>query len=373
MNRNQSTLFLASFTLLILILGVPGASFLDFQVYWEAGRLIEEGLSPYSLVGHWQYKYSPWIALIFGAVRSVASLEYSRLSIFTLNALAWSGWILFSFQIANAKKRLTSWSVLLLCLVFFKSILRDCQLGQINGVACLLLMPLLFLSPLKRTGIFQSLVSALAFGLSVHFKLMFLFVLPFLLLVGRWRAALLGLGGVLFFLGLPILFQSWAWTTQETLHWIKSLSTSSEILLGDRYNVSLLGFLIHGWGLSLTTARLVWFAALLFFLGFCRSLRNLPSTEIFALALGSLTIYNPLAWYYWTPLWAPALAILASKLIIQPIQKWTIALLFVIVSLWQALDSQLALHYGIPLAHFSFLILFVYFLGSSRRFPSYGN
>jgi hypothetical protein len=48
---------------------------LDFPVYWDAGKKSLLGQTVYDVAGHFQFKYSPLIALLFGKLFETVTFE----------------------------------------------------------------------------------------------------------------------------------------------------------------------------------------------------------------------------------------------------------------------------------------------------------
>jgi hypothetical protein len=271
----------------------------DFPVYWEAGRKAIASQTVYDVVGHFQYKYSPLIALLFGKAFSSFSFETASW-IFQKGMLAL--WALLFFRFSERRMTTVFW-----VLLFFGNALRlDLALGQVNALVIYLLALLFaslersedvgFQAPKRR--LLETLLFALLFSFAVQLKLFALILVPVLLLRREWSKLALGIallpalsiGGVALYSGVDFALA-------ENAAWVRSLSASTDELLVDPQNVAILG--TFGKLLGLTAGKALWLVAgAAFFVYLFRS-RVRPVRWIRNRSFAAIAFLNPLVWSYW--------------------------------------------------------------------------
>jgi len=283
--------------------------FSDWAVYAEAGEKMAAAQTVYDVVGHYQFKYAPFIAAVFAGLSRVFSLE-------TLARVNWAAELILFFVLlgfAGFFRQISEFSnrrfLLLLGVVAALALpLRDeLKLGQVNLWCLLLLFGAWFWA---HRG--HSLRAALFWTIAISLKLYSLIFAPYWIFRRQWKL----LGGVLFFhaiLNIGVV-AAWigpvgAWT--EHLDWLRTLSKSSLGLLESHYNVSIFkAFANYGGSHSLTLA--IWGAALLYYVkeswDFSRqrpfsesapSGNTAPHMSFFGRSLAWILLLNPLVWSYW--------------------------------------------------------------------------
>jgi hypothetical protein len=294
--------------------------FSDFKVYWLAGQKAAAHRTVYDVVGHYQYKYSPFVALLWGIPHALpgarfhwAALHYAACGV---------GFVALWFVLAYVTGRTRSYALWLVTLVVFGVGLRDeLKLGQANLWPFLLVLPAWFVGPhvaardrdQPARGIdWPGLLIGACWAFAIQWKLYALILAPLWLLrrrVAIWTGALaftlLTLGGALAVAHGP----AFAW--HENLRWLQSLAASSEELVVSKYNVSTLGIL-GKWSRHLGVppqpwAYLAWGGLLVawvvtLFWAERAAQRNDDRFRRFwaaSWAWAWIVVLNPLVWPYW--------------------------------------------------------------------------
>jgi hypothetical protein len=294
-------------------------NFSDFHVYWVAGTKAAQHLTVYDVHGHYQFKYSPFIALIWALPTHIRSaFLWSRLHYLATGI----GWYVFIYAFARAldpKRALPLWAAA--AAVFSVAIRDELKLGQVNLWPLLLVLPAWFTgrrAPHRREYDWEGFWIGMAWGFAVQWKLYALLLAPLWLIRRRPQVFVGAIAGTVSTLGIAMaIVHGPKFALEENLRWFATLTASSQELLISQYNVSILGVLgkvalaIHlpfgAW------AYLVWLAALA--LGLLalawgeqhayESQAQLrwfwPASFIWAL----IAVVNPLVWPYWQLLALP--------------------------------------------------------------------
>lgn len=263
---------------------------LDFPVYWEAGKKAVLGLTVYDSPGHFQYKYSPLIALIFGKLFQSLSFETASVVFQKLILLVWFGGFL---RIA----KMELWGVFFIVLFFGNALRLDLALGQMNALVFALLWTLFGSLERRKSWRVDGIFSVL-FSFAVQLKLFSFVLIPLLLFRREWRKFLLGLLFTpLFCLGGMMLFHGPEFALAENTRWLSSLFSSTDELLLSTTNVGLLGVAARAFGL--TAGKVVWLLSGIAYLVHLwrnrgRSVEWMRNRLFFAIAF-----FNPLVWTYW--------------------------------------------------------------------------
>lgn len=274
-----------------LLLQSPLTSrWLDFPVYWDAGKKALLGSTVYDVVGHFQYKYSPLIALLFG--KAFQSMTFESASWVFQKAMLF----LWLFLFLKFSRR--NFNTVFFLLLFFGNALRlDLELGQINALV-LYLLTLLFASLERESSWKKDLVFAFLFSIAIQLKLFCFILVPLLLLQKEWRKLSLGL------LFLPLLSiggvaatHGWDFAWHENQEWMKSLTQSTDELLLSEQNVALLGVTGRHFGLSV--AKGLWLLAGGGFFFYLAKNRGRPIEWFRNRLLYAIALFNPLVWSYW--------------------------------------------------------------------------
>jgi hypothetical protein len=303
----------------------------DFPVYWAAGEKAIAGRTVYDVAGHFQYKYSPLIALIFGKLLLPLSFGVASWVFQKLMLALWAGYFLRCTKLNFAHA--------LLLLLFFGNALRlDLALGQINALVALLLFGL-FSGLEARADKKRIFLFAVLFSFAVQLKLFALILVPVLVLRREWAKLaaslvflpLLSIGGVALHSGLDFALA-------ENANWIRSLTASTDELLVDAQNVAILGTASKLFGLSV--GKFLWLASGIAFLVFIAKGKDRPADWIRNRAFAAIAFLNPLVWSYWILFLVP----LAAEILRDPPvalwkkRRWALAAAALYV--WFAFMSQ---------------------------------
>ncbi|GEM_PF-2510269 len=283
-------------------LPVVGSRWLDFPVYWEAGRKAILGVTVYDVPGHFQYKYSPFIALLFGKIFSPFSFETASF-IFQKTMLAI--WVALFLRFSKRDYR-----IVLVTILFLGNALRlDLELGQVNAFV-LFLLAMLFTILDRPRNLREDVPFGVAFSIAVQLKLFAVIFIPLLIVRREWRKLLLSIFFLPFIsLGGVALFHGWDFALSENRAWLASLSESTDALLLSEQNVAALG--TFGKLLGLAMGKLLWLATGLGFAAFLWKNRDRPVEWFRDWLLFGIVVFNPLVWSYWI---LYALPMFASRL-----------------------------------------------------------
>ncbi len=327
------------------------ARWVDFPVYFEAGLKALEHRTVYDVIGHYQFKYSPFSALFFGWSLSWAGFQHAsvlfhKVSVFGLLCFMVCG----VYRVASRKKL---WLTLGCILVFGNAMRLELELGQANWIPMLAMMYVVY----SNSKLNWAKGLALAFALQM--KLYCVFFLPLLVFSKKFR--ILGWAGVFtlvltFF--IPGLYHGVEFTTQETLRWILTLTESSQGLLTIDQNVGVMGVLARmglsgGFGLIVIgILSALWiYTVYRMEMGASNELARRDSGYLVSLL--AVVILNPLVWPYWTWFLIPVLiGIVESRIKFAGKIALLIPFLF-----FNMVHSQWAWSYGIPVASLIMLYL----------------
>lgn len=294
--------------------------FSDFRVYWVAGQKALDHHTVYDVQGHYQYKYSPFVAWLWGLPHALPGKRYHWQTLhYAACGLGFAGvWYLLA-RALDRKRALWLWLGLLF--VFSVGLRDELKLGQANLWPFLLVLPAWFTGP-RREPLRRIDGAGLAIGalwaFAIQWKLYALILGPIWLLRRRPYVWLGALGfSVLSLYGVLALAHGSAFAIAENERWVRSLLASSEELLISQYNVSALG-IFGKWSRALgvpfgTWAYLVWalllgvFCVSLFFAERSAAQRDQPFLRFWSAswAWAFITVLNPLVWPYWLLLCVP--------------------------------------------------------------------
>jgi len=249
----KSRLFLvlaAGFLFLVLFLVKVQNEMHDFQVNYTAGYRLGQGETIYrpwkpdpgwENDGHWQFKYSPFSALIY--------LPLSRLPLpaakgvwFFFIIISISALASFSSKADACSPGPAGWAVIAAFLILGKFFLRELQLGQINAIIAAILMGMTALLVKNENGedAGRDISAGLLWGLAAALKPYAVIFLPYFALKKRWRTLAAGTVAAVISLFLPAAFYGFQGNIAVLREWLSSLSESTPVLLTSQDNVSLL-------------------------------------------------------------------------------------------------------------------------------------
>jgi hypothetical protein len=302
-------------------------NFSDFHVYWVAGTKAARSLTVYDVSGHYQFKYSPFIALLWSIPTHVRSAYlWSRLHY----AVTGIGWYVLLYWLAHRldpKRALPLWAAS--CAVFSLAIRDELKLGQVNLWPFLLVLPAWFegrRSPESRGFDRQGFWIGAAWGFAVQWKLYALILGPLWLLRRRPAVFVGAIAFTALTLGAAMtLAHGPQFALEENVRWVQSLTASSQELLVSVYNVSILGVLgkaAQAAGIPFGAwAYLIWLAVLA--LGLVAlawgeqvaldSSERLPWFWPASFIWALIAVVNPLVWPYWELLVVPLFAIYFAR------------------------------------------------------------
>jgi len=295
----------------------------DFEVYHIAGVKALQHHTVYDVTDHWQFKYSPLVAYLFGISFSKIDFFYSQILFTILIAVSWPYLIIKIIQTYSPHIRNNLPALLrtfaLLFLFLGNSFLLELRFGQVNIIPYALIFCFFLLyskiSPSEsRVKYYVKLLALSAlWSLAAQFKLYAGIIGAYLIFKKEFK--LIALTAVMtIFLDFALLGQihGWQFALQENLDWLKTLTHSSAILLNDPQNSGLRG-LIARIPVIEPLYGTVWMTGLVIFLGFQYLLRKRPPLTQLALNLSGVLVLTPLVWNYWNLLAIPTLLMIFDQ------------------------------------------------------------
>lgn len=386
MLRKKTTIIAASALLILVCAGYLALQltqwnqpvFTDFKVYHDAGIKAVQRHTVYDVHGHYQFKYAPFTALLFGLTISEMPFDTAKIVYY---ALMLGLWICFAVDVSTVCLRnfpgfrpsvLSIVACLALFLALYAVPLREeLRLGQINIVAIYLLFAFFVL---YGNGSRNLLLLSTLLSFAIQFKLYALVALPFLIFRREYLLVLcIFLSFAFWNLVVFAMYGGWGFAVSELHDWLTTLFTSSEILLVSTYNISLIG--IVGKHVSGFYAKeIVWIAGVLGMLFLQYRFRYAHFLISAAICLFGIVLLNPLSWPYWGSFLFPAALMLALhhvskghlKRLFSPARLLILPLIAFIVFTSNDINSSRA-HMGITTA--GHVLLFGWFLIVLLRNP----
>lgn len=277
----------------------------DFEVNYRAGARLKSGETLYRLEdGHYQFKYSPFSALLY--------LHLSFLPLTAAKAL-WFYLILISILLLVILcRRLLRPSqsslfyTLVPLMVLARYFLREAQLGQINAFLTLILVLMVWALVVEenRPPVTQRMSWAgILWGLATALKPYAVIFFPYLVIRKRWKPMAFGMIFLGFSLIFPSLFYGFSGNMRVLREWVSSLSRSTPALLDSQDNISILGLLMKWTGSQ--KLSLFIFAAVVFCLSLLllvlvlrgKGRRDAPVLDC-SILLVLIPLLSPLGWDY---------------------------------------------------------------------------
>ena len=326
--------------------------FSDFNVYWDAGGKAAQHHTVYDVEGHYQFKYSPFIATLWSVPTRFPGSS---------GAWKWLHWLATGsgfcfawFLLARALDRRRAAALwLALVWVFVVGLRDELKLGQTNVWPFLLVLPVFFTGRRRaaadgtQDGVdWRGLAIGAAWAMAIQWKLYALVLAPIWLLrrrVSIWIGAVCAT--LLTMVLAQALVHGWAFAIAENGRWLRALTASSEPLLISQYNVSLLGIIGKLTGTIDRWAFLVWalfvgaWVACLVWAERIASARHTIWLRLWsaAFAWAGITVLNPLAWPYWLVLCAPLFLVYVVKSTADGLRRtdaafWSVCALFLVMN-----------------------------------------
>ena len=297
---------------------IPNPTFDDFEVYYRAGKEAAAHRTVYNFPGHYQFKYSPFIALIFGKTISNFPLDISGRLYYCILVLTCVLWL--TRLIRNKSMKRTALSLplafMFMC-AYSTAICVELRFGQVNLVPLLCYGVLFSGLHRNRKKLGRKWFFVLGYGLlgSISFqtKLYALIFLPSLIFRKKFGILISILIWTVLLDGVFMATYhspSFAWS--ENFGWASSLTQSSRELLLSYYNVSLLGCLEKGTHSKLI-ASVLWQLLLVIYLLLCFLIRKKSPWRAFEVGCILIPLLTPLSWPYWSFIQAPAFLRLVEK------------------------------------------------------------
>lgn len=351
--------------------------FSDFKVYWLAGTKAAAHQTVYDVQGHYQFKYSPFVALLWsvpGALLHAKRQHWAWLHY----AATGGGLVLMWLGLARilAPGR-AFWLWLAVLLVFGVGLRDELKLGQENLWPIVLVLPAWFLGR-RASGArgfdAAAFASGVAWAIAVQWKLYALVLAPLWLLRGRWQVWLGAAAATLFTLfGVQALVHGPEFALAENGRWLQSLSASSEELLVSQYNVSALGIL-GKWGQHFGLSFGAWAYALWFGLGLAWAAvllwaereakrRDAPYLHFWSASWAwcGVLVLNPLVWPYWLLLCVPLFLAYITEASWR-VRDWALWLVLALFASANWLQNQPIVHAG-----GSFVAVLIWLYDAQRR------
>jgi hypothetical protein len=295
-------LFAFGFLWVVFLLAWPAhrPDFSDFWVYYGAGIEALHHRTVYAVLGHYQFKYAPTVALLFGALFAQMPGDRAAWIFYGINLLLWP---LLGFLFLSKARATKSRAELaaILCFLLGLAFKEELRLGQTNGLAILLLW--LAVSAKKPV------VRGSCLALAIQLKLYAVFAIPLFLIRKQTQALVAAAAMAMASFGVLVLFHGFSFAAGEISRWVVSLTQSSEILFTSTYNVNLAGTLSR-WGFGWLSGPSEALGLVIFIYGWMRAMATkLKDDSLWQMGWmsGGIVLLNPLVWPYWILFLMPAL------------------------------------------------------------------
>lgn len=313
----------------------------DFSVNERAARRLRVGETLYRAEDeHWQFKYMPAAALLYQPL-TVIDRTLAMGIWYLIVAGSCAGLVLVSRRLIPPSRKGRLAAVILSPLILLRYYLREIELGQINALVTLILLSAVLQLVLseKDHPLRRRILAGLLWGAAVALKPYSAIFLPYLLIKGRWRSLLSGLGVVVAAVLAPALFYGWHGNMVVHGEWLSTLSRSTPLLFTSQDNISLTGF-FSKWTRGAPTASILAAAGVallaLLFLAMIIKGRGRPrAAALEGAALLTMTpLVSPLGWDY-TFLMATAgvMFLIAEFNVFPAAARWALAANFCLISL----------------------------------------
>jgi hypothetical protein len=306
LKKRRLLLVLGSIAVLAVLFWLKGRTAMaDFEVNYKAGGRLLAGETLYRTADeHWQFKYSPFSALVYLPL-SLLPLPAAKAIWFFLVAAAIVAIVFLSRRILCPTGPPRGLTVGLAAAVLAKFFLRELQLGQINAVITVLLLLMVLELQERRGGASTRAESraGLFWGLATALKPYSVIFLPYFILRGKFRPLILGFAVVGASLVVPAAFYGLPGLGTVLREWIATLSHSTPGLFDTQDNVSLMGVLVKWTGdIPLSSILLAVSAGILALLTLAVVIKGKKMSGPLPLEAGLLLVFipllSPLGWDY---------------------------------------------------------------------------
>jgi alpha-1,2-mannosyltransferase len=306
MRKKRAIFLLAGFLVFLAVfLLKAGKEMADFEVNDKAGRRLLAGETLYRADDqHWQFKYSPFSAIVYVPLSFLPLQAAKGIWFFAIVA---STWIIIAYSSKLVRRGASAKMVwpLLAFLILARYFFRELQLGQINAIVTAILVGMIWqidrdeetLSTRRRT------LAGLFWGLATALKPYAVIFLPYFILKRHFRAAAVGICVVILSLAVPAIFYGVQGDIAVVTEWASSLAQSTPHLFTTQDNVSLLAF-VSKWLKNQSLALIVFASAVAILALFTLRLilagktTTRPALLECALLLLFIPLLSPLGWDY---------------------------------------------------------------------------
>jgi len=291
----------------------------DFEVDWRTGARWAAAEPLYRVEdGHYQYKYLP----VFGAVMAPLSklpLGTAKTIWFFVVIASIAASLTLSLLLIPNPRHSTTFLALATIVAMAKFFAREADLGQFNAVV--LLAVLGGLAFLEQD---QPVLAALAFAVAVVTKPYAVVFLPYLVVKGRLKAAVVFATALLIALLVPVTVYGWTGNADLLRAWIRTVSESTAPNLLNQDNVSVASMYARwvGTGVVASWLAVATLAALgLLFAVVLRTGRALAHNEYLevGLLLTLIPLASPQGWDYVLLLSTPAVMLVIDRLALMAV------------------------------------------------------
>lgn len=285
----------------------------DFEVYWTAGARAAASAPLYRPGdGHYQFKYLPGFAVAVAPL-SRLPLPAAKALWMVLSVLCLAALVQISVRSAAPSPLGTAALAALTVIAMAKFFAHELVLGQAN-----LLFGALCVAGLRGLLRGRDAAAGAWLGGAVLVKPYAVLFVPYLLLIGRWRAALAAMAAALAVVALPVVSYGIQGTERLTRDWWRTATESSSPLLTNPDSISIFAMYAKwlGWGsaaavLSIVTIGLL--AAVFLAVIARRASADAPEVLEVGLALTLIPLITPQGWDYVLLLSTPLISLLIAR------------------------------------------------------------
>ena len=284
----------------------------DFEVFWTAASRASVAAPLYrSEDGHFLFKYLPAFAVV-ASPASLLPLDIAKGKWLAISVALIVALIALSIWLLPERRRPVWMLVVVIIVAMAKFYGHELTLGQVN-----LAFAVLVVVGVRWLGSGKPALAAAALVAAVVVKPYAVLFLPWVALIGGWRAAVSAAIGMIAVFVAPVGLYGVAGTVDLHLAWWATVTTSTAPNLTNPDNVSLAAFAAKWLGVSRVASALA-AAASFVLLGFAawivRRGSGIERREVLegALLLTLVPLISPQGWDYVFLVSTPAIALLAN-------------------------------------------------------------